>query len=55
MTDFRIDAGIGLNDRSAAIPEVSTAMSRDTTLKRILDCGIVAVVRAESGALLARS
>ena len=24
-------------------------MSRDTTLKRILDCGIVAVVRAESG------
>jgi 2-dehydro-3-deoxyphosphogluconate aldolase/(4S)-4-hydroxy-2-oxoglutarate aldolase len=29
-------------------------MSRDTTLKRILDCGIVAVVRAESGALLAQ-
>src|SRR3954462_14403955 len=28
-------------------------MSRETTLKRILDCGIVAVVRAESGALLA--
>jgi 2-dehydro-3-deoxyphosphogluconate aldolase/(4S)-4-hydroxy-2-oxoglutarate aldolase len=27
-------------------------MSRETTLKRILDCGIVAVVRAESGALL---
>ena len=27
-------------------------MSRDTTLKRILDCGIVAVVRAESSALL---
>jgi len=29
-------------------------MSRETTLKRILDCGIVAVVRAESGALLAK-
>src|SRR5262249_2291642 len=29
-------------------------MSRETTLKRILDCGIVAVVRAESGALLAQ-
>jgi 2-dehydro-3-deoxyphosphogluconate aldolase/(4S)-4-hydroxy-2-oxoglutarate aldolase len=29
-------------------------MSRDTTLKRILDCGIVAVVRADSGALLAQ-
>jgi 2-dehydro-3-deoxyphosphogluconate aldolase/(4S)-4-hydroxy-2-oxoglutarate aldolase len=29
-------------------------MSRDTTLKRILDCGIVAVVRAESGAILAQ-
>ncbi|MBY0395522.1 MAG: bifunctional 4-hydroxy-2-oxoglutarate aldolase/2-dehydro-3-deoxy-phosphogluconate aldolase [Thermoleophilia bacterium] len=29
-------------------------MSRDTTLKRILDCGIVAVVRAESGELLAK-
>jgi 2-dehydro-3-deoxyphosphogluconate aldolase/(4S)-4-hydroxy-2-oxoglutarate aldolase len=29
-------------------------MSRETTLKRILDCGVVAVVRAESGALLAR-
>jgi 2-dehydro-3-deoxyphosphogluconate aldolase/(4S)-4-hydroxy-2-oxoglutarate aldolase len=28
-------------------------MSRETTLKRILDCGIVAVVRAESGELLA--
>ncbi len=28
-------------------------MSRETTLKRILDCGIVAVVRADSGALLA--
>lgn len=28
-------------------------MSRETTLKRILDGGIVAVVRAESGALLA--
>ena len=27
-------------------------MSRETTLKRILDCGIVAVVRAESGARL---
>jgi 2-dehydro-3-deoxyphosphogluconate aldolase / (4S)-4-hydroxy-2-oxoglutarate aldolase len=53
MTDLRIDVGIGLNDRSSAIPEVPTAMSRETTLKRILDCGIVAVVRAESGALLA--
>jgi 2-dehydro-3-deoxyphosphogluconate aldolase/(4S)-4-hydroxy-2-oxoglutarate aldolase len=29
-------------------------MSRDETLKRILDCGIVAVVRAESGELLAK-
>jgi 2-dehydro-3-deoxyphosphogluconate aldolase/(4S)-4-hydroxy-2-oxoglutarate aldolase len=29
-------------------------MSRDRTLKRILDCGIVAVVRAESGELLAQ-
>ncbi|MGE3818130.1 MAG: bifunctional 4-hydroxy-2-oxoglutarate aldolase/2-dehydro-3-deoxy-phosphogluconate aldolase [Isosphaeraceae bacterium] len=29
-------------------------MSRETTLKRILDGGIVAVVRAESGALLAK-
>src|SRR5437763_3936171 len=29
-------------------------MSRETTLKRILDCGIVAVVRAESGDLLAQ-
>src|SRR3954468_5609918 len=29
-------------------------MSRETTLKRILDCGIVAVVRAESGELLAK-
>lgn len=29
-------------------------MSRETTLSRILDCGIVAVVRAESGALLAK-
>ena len=29
-------------------------MSRDTTLKRILDCGIVAVVRAESGERLAK-
>lgn len=29
-------------------------MSRDLTLKRILDCGIVAVVRAESGELLAK-
>ncbi|GAC1475821.1 MAG: bifunctional 4-hydroxy-2-oxoglutarate aldolase/2-dehydro-3-deoxy-phosphogluconate aldolase [Isosphaeraceae bacterium] len=29
-------------------------MSRDTTLQRILDCGIVAVVRAESGARLSR-
>ena len=29
-------------------------MSRETTLKRILDCGIVAVVRAESGELLAQ-
>src|SRR5947209_990614 len=29
-------------------------MSRETTLKRVLDCGIVAVVRAESGALLAQ-
>lgn len=29
-------------------------MSRDATLKRILDCGIVAVVRAESGELLAK-
>jgi 2-dehydro-3-deoxyphosphogluconate aldolase/(4S)-4-hydroxy-2-oxoglutarate aldolase len=29
-------------------------MSRDTTLKRILDCGIVAVVRAESGEQLAK-
>ena len=28
-------------------------MSRDATLKRILDCGLVAVVRADSGALLA--
>jgi 2-dehydro-3-deoxyphosphogluconate aldolase / (4S)-4-hydroxy-2-oxoglutarate aldolase len=28
-------------------------MSRDATMKRILDCGIVAVVRADSGALLA--
>jgi 2-dehydro-3-deoxyphosphogluconate aldolase / (4S)-4-hydroxy-2-oxoglutarate aldolase len=28
-------------------------MSRDATIKRILDCGIVAVVRADSGALLA--
>ncbi len=28
--------------------------SRETTLKRILDCGIVAVVRADSGELLAR-
>ena len=35
-------------------PEPSSAMSRETTLKRILDCGIVAVVRAESGALLAQ-
>lgn len=33
--------------------EVDATMSRETTLKRILDCGIVAVVRAESGALLA--
>ena len=29
-------------------------MSRDITLKRILDCGIVAVVRSESGAQLAQ-
>lgn len=29
-------------------------MSRETTLKRVLDCGIVAVVRAESGELLAK-
>ncbi len=29
-------------------------MSRETTLRRILDCGIVAVVRADSGALLAQ-
>lgn len=29
-------------------------MSRDTTLRRILDCGIVAVVRAESGEQLAK-
>lgn len=29
-------------------------MSRETTLKRILDCGVVAVVRADSGALLAK-
>ena len=29
-------------------------MSRDATLKRILDCGIVAVVRAESGELLSK-
>src|SRR5438874_5242355 len=29
-------------------------MSRETTLKRILDCGIVAVVRAESGELLSK-
>jgi len=29
-------------------------MSRDATLKRILDCGVVAVVRAESGATLAK-
>src|SRR3954453_19668760 len=28
-------------------------MSRETTMRRILDCGIVAVVRADSGALLA--
>ncbi len=28
--------------------------SRETTLKRILDCGIVAVVRADSGELLSR-
>jgi 2-dehydro-3-deoxyphosphogluconate aldolase/(4S)-4-hydroxy-2-oxoglutarate aldolase len=31
-----------------------TAMSRETTLKRILDGGIIAVVRAESGERLAR-
>jgi 2-dehydro-3-deoxyphosphogluconate aldolase/(4S)-4-hydroxy-2-oxoglutarate aldolase len=31
-----------------------TSMSRDATLKRILDCGIVAVVRAETGALLSK-
>ncbi len=29
-------------------------MSRETTLKRILDCGIVAVVRADSGEQLAK-
>ena len=29
-------------------------MSRETTMKRILDCGVVAVVRADSGALLAK-
>src|SRR3954454_13393795 len=29
-------------------------MSRDATLKRILDCGIVAVVRADSGEMLAK-
>jgi 2-dehydro-3-deoxyphosphogluconate aldolase/(4S)-4-hydroxy-2-oxoglutarate aldolase len=33
--------------------EATAAMSRESTLKRILDGGIVAVVRAESGALLA--
>jgi 2-dehydro-3-deoxyphosphogluconate aldolase/(4S)-4-hydroxy-2-oxoglutarate aldolase len=31
-----------------------TSMSRDATLKRILDSGIVAVVRAESGELLSK-
>ena len=29
-------------------------MSRETTMKRILDCGIVAVVRADSGERLAQ-
>ena len=30
-------------------------MSRDATLKRITDCGVVAIVRAESGATLAKA
>jgi 2-dehydro-3-deoxyphosphogluconate aldolase/(4S)-4-hydroxy-2-oxoglutarate aldolase len=38
----------------APSPGGHDAMSRDATLKRILDCGIVAVVRAESGALLTK-
>jgi 2-dehydro-3-deoxyphosphogluconate aldolase/(4S)-4-hydroxy-2-oxoglutarate aldolase len=43
---------VALYEPDVALAEDS--MSRDATLKRILDCGIVAVVRAESGEQLVK-